>query len=195
MLEWKPTTTAMGASSSSRAAQHCVPCLGVRPVVEPPSDLLRNETGRSAKDHINDFIVEKAKTLLLSTNEPVSGIAYTLGFNYPHYFSRLFKSRTGVTPRISAATDPASGIRVRHSLLRVHSGEKAGSFVPSKTKHYAMSKKTRFTGAAAGPPDSLPPPTLAARGHHVVGTMRSVAKKKDLARTAAGPGSTSWRWT
>ncbi|MCB0785479.1 MAG: helix-turn-helix transcriptional regulator [Flavobacteriales bacterium] len=63
------------------------------------SDLLRNETGRSAKDHINDFIVEKAKDLLLSTNEPVSGIAYTLGFNYPHYFSRLFKSRTGVTPK------------------------------------------------------------------------------------------------
>ncbi|MEZ4758869.1 MAG: hypothetical protein R2810_03645 [Flavobacteriales bacterium] len=47
------------------------------------SDLLRNETGRSAKDHINDFIVEKAKDLLLSTNEPVSGIAYTLRGSTP----------------------------------------------------------------------------------------------------------------
>ncbi|RLJ75182.1 regulatory helix-turn-helix AraC family protein, partial [Pedobacter alluvionis] len=29
----------------------------------------------------------------------VSGIAYSLGFNYPHYFNRLFKSKTGMTPQ------------------------------------------------------------------------------------------------
>jgi AraC-like DNA-binding protein len=63
------------------------------------SDLLKKETGYSAKDQINNFIVEKAKTLLLSESESVSGIAYTLGFNYPHYFSRLFKSKTGMTPQ------------------------------------------------------------------------------------------------
>jgi len=63
------------------------------------SDLLKKETGRSAKDHINDFLVDKAKTLLLSSTDSVSGIAYTLGFNYPHYFSRLFKSKTGMTPQ------------------------------------------------------------------------------------------------
>ncbi|MDJ1473717.1 helix-turn-helix domain-containing protein [Xanthocytophaga flava] len=63
------------------------------------SDLLKKETGYSAKDQINNFIIEKAKTLLLSETEPVSGIAYSLGFNYPHYFSRLFKSKTGMTPQ------------------------------------------------------------------------------------------------
>lgn len=63
------------------------------------SDLLRKETGRSAKDHINDFIVEKAKYLLLSGQDTISGIAYELGFNYPHYFSRLFKAKTGQTPQ------------------------------------------------------------------------------------------------
>ncbi len=63
------------------------------------SDLLKKETGYAVKDHINNFIVEKAKTLLLSENETVSGIAYNLGFNYPHYFSRLFKSKTGLTPQ------------------------------------------------------------------------------------------------
>ena len=63
------------------------------------SDVLRKETGRSAKDHINDFLVEKAKNILLAGNESVSGIAYSLGFNYPHYFSRLFKSKTGMTPQ------------------------------------------------------------------------------------------------
>lgn len=63
------------------------------------SDLLKRETGRSAKDHINDFIVDKAKNLLLGSEDTVSGIAYQLGFNYPHYFSRLFKAKTGLTPQ------------------------------------------------------------------------------------------------
>jgi AraC-like DNA-binding protein len=63
------------------------------------SDLLKKETGRSAKDHINDFVVEKAKYLLLNSPDTISGIAYELGFNYPHYFSRLFKAKTGQTPQ------------------------------------------------------------------------------------------------
>ena len=62
------------------------------------SDLLKKETGRTAKDHINDFIIEKAKDLLLSSSQTVSEIAFELGFNYPHYFSRLFKSKTGQSP-------------------------------------------------------------------------------------------------
>jgi YesN/AraC family two-component response regulator len=63
------------------------------------SDLLTKETGRSSKDHINDFLVDKAKHLLLSSSDSISGIAYTLGFNYPHYFGRLFKQKTGKTPQ------------------------------------------------------------------------------------------------
>jgi len=63
------------------------------------SDLLKKETGRSSKDHINDFLVEKAKQLLLSSTDSISGIAYSLGFNYPHYFGRLFKQKTGKTPQ------------------------------------------------------------------------------------------------
>jgi AraC-like DNA-binding protein len=63
------------------------------------SDLLKKETGYAIKDHVNNFIIEKAKTLLLSKSESVSSIAYNLGFNYPHYFNRLFKSKTGLTPQ------------------------------------------------------------------------------------------------
>ncbi|WP_343694995.1 helix-turn-helix transcriptional regulator [Flavobacterium sp.] len=63
------------------------------------SDLLKKETGYSIKDHINNFIIEKAKTLLLCETESINGIAYSLGFNYPHYFSRLFKNKTGLTPQ------------------------------------------------------------------------------------------------
>lgn len=62
------------------------------------SDLLKKETGRNAKDYINDYIVEKAKTKLVNSQESISVIAYDLGFNYPHYFSRLFKQKTGFTP-------------------------------------------------------------------------------------------------
>jgi AraC-like DNA-binding protein len=63
------------------------------------SDLLSKETGRAAKDHINDFLIEKAKHLLIGSTDSVSGIAYSLGFNYPHYFARLFKKKTGKSPQ------------------------------------------------------------------------------------------------
>ncbi|MCG7919340.1 MAG: helix-turn-helix transcriptional regulator, partial [Candidatus Thiodiazotropha taylori] len=62
------------------------------------SDLLKKETGRTAQQHIQDTVIDKAKNLLLSTNEQVSQIAYGLGFDYPQHFSKLFKSRTGMSP-------------------------------------------------------------------------------------------------
>ncbi len=62
------------------------------------SDLIKKETGRKPKDHINDLIIEKAKNLLRGTEYTVREVAFELGFNYPHYFTRLFKSKTGHTP-------------------------------------------------------------------------------------------------
>lgn len=62
------------------------------------SDLLKVETGRSAKDHIHGFIIDKAKTLLLNSTSPVNEVAFSLGFEYPQHFSKLFKSKTGMTP-------------------------------------------------------------------------------------------------
>lgn len=62
------------------------------------SDLLRKTTGRSAQEHIYFYVIEKAKTNLLTSREPVSQIAYDLGFNYPNHFSKLFKSKTGFSP-------------------------------------------------------------------------------------------------
>ncbi len=63
------------------------------------SDLLKKETGRSGKDHINDFLVDRGKMMLLNSNDTINEIAYALGFNYPHYFSRLFKQKTGMSPQ------------------------------------------------------------------------------------------------
>lgn len=64
------------------------------------SDLLKLETGRSAKDHIHSYIIEKAKTLLLNPNSSVSEVAYGLGFEYTQHFSKLFKSKTGISPSV-----------------------------------------------------------------------------------------------
>jgi len=62
------------------------------------SDLLKKETGKSAKSHINDFMVNKAKNLLLGSEKAVSEIAYELGFEYPQGLNKLFKKETGMTP-------------------------------------------------------------------------------------------------
>lgn len=61
-------------------------------------DLIKNETGRSAKEHIQDYLIEKAKTKILGTNESVSEIAYSLGFEYPQSLNKLFKAKTNMTP-------------------------------------------------------------------------------------------------
>ncbi|WP_220347653.1 helix-turn-helix domain-containing protein [Thalassotalea euphylliae] len=62
------------------------------------SDMLKNATGRNAQQYIQDFLLERAKNQLLSSTEQVSQIAYSLGFEYPQHFSKLFKSKVGVSP-------------------------------------------------------------------------------------------------
>jgi AraC-like DNA-binding protein len=61
-------------------------------------DLLKKETGLNAQEHIHHYVIEEAKNILLNSNQSVSEIAYHLGFDYPQYFSRLFKQKTGTTP-------------------------------------------------------------------------------------------------
>ncbi|MBA4744515.1 helix-turn-helix domain-containing protein [Flagellimonas oceanensis] len=61
-------------------------------------DLIKNETGKSAKDHIQDHIIEIAKAKTFNTEKSVSEIAYELGFKYPQHFSRLFKNKVGYSP-------------------------------------------------------------------------------------------------
>ena len=62
------------------------------------SDLLKKETGKNAQEHIHYFLIEEAKNKLLASGDTVSEIAFTLGFEYPQYFSRIFKKHTGYTP-------------------------------------------------------------------------------------------------
>jgi AraC-like DNA-binding protein len=62
------------------------------------SDLLKKETGKNAQDHIHIYLIEEAKSILLSTDKSVGEVAYALGFEYPQYFNKLFKQKTGKTP-------------------------------------------------------------------------------------------------
>ena len=62
------------------------------------SDLLKKETGRNAQEHIHFYVIEKAKTNLLNSNNSLSQLAYDLGFDYPQHFSKLFKIKTGMSP-------------------------------------------------------------------------------------------------
>lgn len=61
-------------------------------------DLLKKETGKSTQQHVQLKLIEVAKEKMFESSKTVSEIAYELGFEYPQYFSRLFKKRVGVSP-------------------------------------------------------------------------------------------------
>ncbi len=61
-------------------------------------DLIKKETGKTAQEHVQLHLIEIAKEKIFEKQKSVSQIAYELGFEYPQYFSRLFKKRTGMTP-------------------------------------------------------------------------------------------------
>ena len=44
------------------------------------------------------LLIDRAKDMLPASNKPVSQVAYDPGFEYPQYFSRLFKKKVGMTP-------------------------------------------------------------------------------------------------
>ncbi len=62
------------------------------------SDLLKQETGKTALELIHIRLIGEAKDLLLRADTSVSEIAYRLGFENPPYFSRLFRKETGISP-------------------------------------------------------------------------------------------------
>lgn len=61
-------------------------------------DLVKKETGITAKDIITRHMVTLAKQRLAASNDDISIIAYDLGFQYPAHFTRLFKRVTGQSP-------------------------------------------------------------------------------------------------
>lgn len=62
------------------------------------SDLLKQETGKTAIELIHISLISEAKNMLAGDDYRVSEIAYNLGFENLPYFSRLFKKEVGVSP-------------------------------------------------------------------------------------------------
>lgn len=61
-------------------------------------DLIKKETGKTAKQYIQNKIIEVAKIKTFDPEKTVNEIAYELGFRYPQHFSRMFKNETGYSP-------------------------------------------------------------------------------------------------
>lgn len=62
------------------------------------SDTLKKETGKTTTEHLHLHLINEAKNILLNPNKSISEVAYELGFEYPQYFSRLFKKKEGISP-------------------------------------------------------------------------------------------------
>lgn len=62
------------------------------------SDTLKKETGKNTTEHLHLYLIDAAKNRLLNPDKTISEVAYDLGFEYPPYFSRLFKKKEGISP-------------------------------------------------------------------------------------------------
>lgn len=94
---------ALGDNYADERAEHRLPnvaTLAEKLALSPKylSDLLKAETGKTAQEHIQLFIVNEAKNLLKKPDLNVSEVAYRLGFEYNSHFTKFFKSKTGMSP-------------------------------------------------------------------------------------------------
>ena len=62
------------------------------------SGLIKTLTGQTTQQHIHGKLIEKAKEKLSTTDLSISEIAYALGFEHPTSFSKLFKTKTALSP-------------------------------------------------------------------------------------------------
>lgn len=63
------------------------------------SDLLKQETGKTALEHIHIYLIAEAKNILKGSGKNITETASMLGFENLPYFSRLFKKETGLSPK------------------------------------------------------------------------------------------------
>lgn len=62
------------------------------------SELVKTETGKTAKDFINERMVRVAMQLLEDDTLSITRVSQKLGFEYPQHFVRFFKTKAGKTP-------------------------------------------------------------------------------------------------
>jgi AraC-like DNA-binding protein len=67
-------------------------------------------TGCTLTEFLNRVRLDHARRLLLGGDEPVSAIAYAVGFNHLSYFNRLYRRAYGTTPGAERAEQKAKGV-------------------------------------------------------------------------------------
>lgn len=70
------------------------------------TSVYRRAFGISVVEQIAEYRIDRARELLSSTASPVADIAREVGYDDPKYFMRVFKRRTGLTPRQYRAAFP-----------------------------------------------------------------------------------------
>lgn len=63
------------------------------------SSLFKKETGYSISEYINIVRIERSKTLLMEDNMSIIEIANICGFEDQSYYTKVFKSIVGITPK------------------------------------------------------------------------------------------------
>ena len=63
------------------------------------STVFSQEVGETFRDYLNNLRIDRAKELLRTTNLKCSEIGYQCGYNDSHYFSTVFKRKTGFSPQ------------------------------------------------------------------------------------------------
>jgi AraC family transcriptional regulator of arabinose operon len=63
------------------------------------SAIFKKKTGTSPIDYFNQLKIQKTTQYLLFTNLRINEIAQKIGINDPYYFSRLFSSVMGISPK------------------------------------------------------------------------------------------------
>ena len=55
-------------------------------------------TGASASTFIRNIRLDKAREMLLTGHYTITQVLYSVGFNSPSYFSKMYKERFGILP-------------------------------------------------------------------------------------------------
>ena len=63
------------------------------------STVFSQETGQTFKEYLTEVRMRHAKELLRSTTLKSFEISYQIGYSDPHYFSYVFRKRTGLSPK------------------------------------------------------------------------------------------------
>lgn len=62
------------------------------------SEVIKEQTGKSPKNLIEQLLMQEAKSLLKQTEMNIKEISYWLGFDDPSYFTKAFKASEQMTP-------------------------------------------------------------------------------------------------